>query len=129
MGHNGGNVGTLRRWVGAAKYCEPFLRFHALNPHVYEAFCRHAERAVREGRRHIGAHLFVQQLRWSRLATVPTDDFKISNTHFPFYARLFALDYPAWADLFRLKVLHDASGRILEDSATLPTEPQWSLPL
>ncbi len=117
----------LRAWVGAAKYYRAFEAFHRQNDHVYTAFCDHARQAVRAGRRHIGAHLFVQQIRWSRLATEPTDDFKICNTHFPFYARLFALDHPEAADLFVLKPLHDAKGRILEDSATVPMQQALAL--
>lgn len=77
-----------------------FRRFHEDNPHVYRLFCRFALEAAAR-RRRFSARTVLHRLRW--YTAIETDDpagFKVNNNWSPFYARLFARDYPQHAGLF-----------------------------
>jgi len=96
----------LQQECGWAKHFPQFQKYHARFPHVYDLFVRFAFELVHAGCRHSGAHLIIQRLRWETSIN-PTryQGFKISNCHFPFYARLFMLHYPEHEGFFRTREL------------------------
>jgi len=92
--------------VGWAKHYPPFARYHRRFPDVFDLFCRFTFELIRSGHHNCGAHLVVQRLRWETAINPQRyQTFKISNCHFPFYARLFMFAYPQHDGFFRTRPL------------------------
>ncbi len=69
---------------------ERFKRFHAANPHVYDALVNLARRfRERRGESKIGIGMLYEVLRWNYYMTTESeDDYKLSNDFRACYARL-----------------------------------------
>ena len=77
--------------------------WHKANPHVWKQFERFALQAVNAGHTRISHWLIVNRIRWETSIVTQGGDFKISNDHIAFYARLWRARYPQHADLFTVK--------------------------
>lgn len=77
--------------------------WHKKNPHVWELFERFAMEAVRKGRKKISHWLIINRIRWETSIITTGHDFKISNDHIAFYARLWIALHPDYKDLFNVK--------------------------
>lgn len=89
---------------------EAFIAFHDANPDVYAAMCHFARDWRRRGRPHIGVDMLLGRVRWEMsIRTNRVDEFKISNDHKPFYARLIMYQEPDLEGVFVLKKA-DTSG-------------------
>jgi hypothetical protein len=61
-----------------------FQRYHAENPHVYEAFKHFTLEAIRSGRKRLGARMVIERMRWE--STVRgTGEYKLNDHYTPFY--------------------------------------------
>jgi len=107
---------ALKDRVGEAKHFRNFARYHRRHADVYSLFCRFTRQVIRAGHQHIGAHLILQRLRWETAINPERyQGFKISNCHFPFYARLFMLQYAEHMGFFRTKSLKRANGTLIDE--------------
>ena len=79
---------------------EQFVKYHAENPQVYEAFKKFALETIRRGFKHYSAKGIYELIRW-HTGVSSNDIFKVSNNYTPFYARLFEKDYPQFKGYFR----------------------------
>lgn len=85
-----------------------FLAFHRANPEVYRLFVRFALEAARAGRSRFGARMIWNRIRWfTDVETKESSGLKLNNNHTPYYARLFARDYPEHALLFETRRVRD----------------------
>lgn len=75
-------------------------KYHKDNPHVYEEFCEKAKYAFKKGLRRYSARTIIETIRWKTSISTTSKDFKISNCYSPFYARLFAKDFPQLKEIF-----------------------------
>ncbi|MBM66092.1 MAG: hypothetical protein CMH55_07655 [Myxococcales bacterium] len=81
-----------------------FWAFHRANPQVYRLFCRFTREAIEAGRRHFGARMIYERIRWyTMIETRSADGFKLNDHHHPYYARLFMRDHPEYAGFFRTR--------------------------
>ena len=83
-----------------------FRRYHLSVPHIWTQFERFTLDVIRTGRDTYSAHAIVQRIRWYTEIERGEREFKISNTSFPFYARLFMAVHPQHDGFFRT---HDQS--------------------
>jgi hypothetical protein len=79
---------------------EAFVKYHAENPQVYQAFKKLTIQTIQKGFRHYSAKGIYELIRW-HTGTAGNDGFKVSNNYTPFYARLFEKDYPQYRGYFR----------------------------
>lgn len=77
-----------------------FRRFHAANPHVYDLLEKFAFKAIAAGREHYGVKALFEIIRWHTSIHTTDNAFKLSNTHAPYYARLFHKNNPKHAGFF-----------------------------
>ncbi len=79
-----------------------FEAYHRDSPEVYEAFVKFTMEAIRAGRKHIGAKMIAERLRYESMVT-GKDKFKINNNYPAYYARMFERDYPMHKGLFEFR--------------------------
>ena len=97
-----------------------FREFHRENPHVYELFKRFAFEVIRAGRPRYSARTIFHRIRWhTDIETKSDDGFKICDHHSPYYARLFAEDYPKYKHIFSYK-------HVEGEASTPVEEEQWT---
>jgi len=96
-----------------------FKAFHKANPQVYVLFVRFAEMARTKGRRpRFGARMIGERIRWyTAVETTSTDDYKINDHFWPYYARLLMLTRPEFDGFFERR-----DARFDIDDATLLME-------
>lgn len=80
-----------------------FERFHYDNPHVYLLFDKFARQVLQAGYRRYSADAVIHRIRWHTSVVAKNADFRISNNHSPYYARLWMRDNPQHAGLFQLR--------------------------
>ena len=81
-----------------------FEKFHADNPAVYEALVRLAREWVkRTGRHKVGIASLFEVARWELSLATSDSEYKIANSHKPFYARLIMAQEKDLAGLFELR--------------------------
>lgn len=80
-----------------------FDKWHADNPDVWRHFEKFAFEAVAMGKKKLSHWLIINRIRWEVYLITTGDDFKISNDHIAFYARLWRKTYPQHKDLFNIK--------------------------
>lgn len=93
---------------------DAFIAFHRANPFVFEQFARFAKQAKETGMERCGARLLGERIRWYLQVETRTDDYKINNNHWPYYARLLMLTRPEFDGFFERR---DANFDV--DDATL----------
>ena len=84
------------------EFTEQFCQYHLDNPHIYIEFKKLALRLIRKGRKHYGAKAIFEVIRFNN-ALKGNDQLKINNNFTPYYARLFAKDYPKHKDFFNTR--------------------------
>lgn len=85
-----------------------FWKFHAANPHVYELFDQFTRQSIGAGRKHFSATIVFERIRWATMVeTVGSPDFKMSNNHRPYYARLWMRNNPEHRGFFRTCEVRD----------------------
>lgn len=72
-------------------------------PDAWRLFCRFTFEAIGAGRRHIGAKLIVERIRWETMIGHGREPFKVNNSATTYLARAFARAYPEHADVFRFR--------------------------
>tara|TARA_R110000822_G_C14901278_1_gene449024 strand:+ start:101 stop:412 length:312 start_codon:yes stop_codon:yes gene_type:complete len=77
--------------------------WHKENPDVWRYFERFALEAVGSGRKKVSHWLIINRIRWEVTIITTGSEFKISNDHIAFYARLWKAKYPQYKDLFNTK--------------------------
>lgn len=77
--------------------------FHAANPQVFQLFVRFALEAVSLGRSHFGARIIGERIRWYTSIETTGSEFKISDHHWPYWARLAAAIHPELANVFEFR--------------------------
>ena len=82
-------------------------RWHQANPHVYELFERFSLEAARHGHTRFSHWLVMNRIRWETTIDTTGVDFKISNNHIAYYARLFMARHPEHAGFFHTKKMKD----------------------
>ena len=88
------------------------------NPQVWVLFKRFSTEALKSNRKYFGARMIGERIRWFSYVETSDPDFKISNNHWPYYARLLMLRHPEqFAEFFARR---DATFDV--DDATLLRE-------
>lgn len=82
---------------------EQFFIFHDANPHIFKLFEKYAAELKQTGRRHYGANIIIERIRWHQAVSTTDQEFKINNNHAPMYARLLILVDPSYRAFFRLR--------------------------
>jgi|TARA_R100000479_G_scaffold107943_1_gene54167 hypothetical protein len=82
--------------------------WHKANPDVYDLFVKYSFEAIEAGRKRYSQWAIINRIRWNKeVETTGCDEFKISNDHIAFYARLFHAHYPEHKDFFLVKQLKE----------------------
>ncbi len=87
-----------------SKKLDAFLEFDAKNPVVYKLFDKYACEAVQSGRKHIGANMVIERIRWYTSIETTDKQYKINNNHAPYYARQWMARNPKHKGFFRTRV-------------------------
>tara|TARA_R110000737_G_C14524521_1_gene476009 strand:+ start:101 stop:406 length:306 start_codon:yes stop_codon:yes gene_type:complete len=86
---------------------DSFDQFHITNPQVYSIFEAKAFAAIKMGKTKMSSKLILNVIRWE--AFIQTTDvnstYKINDAYTSHYARLFAEENPAHADVFNYRAL------------------------
>lgn len=82
---------------------EKFERFHADNPHVYDAIVRLCFELKESGVHRIGIKAIFEQLRWRYRIQTQGDEYQLNNNHAPYYARLVMEQNPELDGVFELR--------------------------
>ena len=70
---------------------------------MWVLFERFALEAINHGHKKISHWLIINRIRWETTIVTTGGDFKISNDHIAFYARLWKAKHPEHKDLFTTK--------------------------
>lgn len=79
-----------------------FNRFHAANPHVYEALKTVALWCVRNGRK-MGIKAIYERVRWEYSISTSGSPYKLNNNYTAYYARKLMRDVPELAGYFETR--------------------------
>ena len=83
-----------------------FWKFHEVNPRIYELLVHYARRWRRANpTAPVGIDLLYARIRWDFSVNTqkPPIDFKLSNNHKPYYARLIMVKEPQLKGIFVTK--------------------------
>lgn len=81
---------------------ESFKRFHAANPHVYEALKAVALWCKRNNKR-MGIKAIYERIRWEYSISTTGSPYKLNNNHAPFYARALMKNEPELSGFFETR--------------------------
>jgi len=82
---------------------EKFFVYHRDNPHVFDLFYKYTCQLKNTGRRHYGAQMVFERMRWHYAVETQGDEFKINNNYVSCYTRLLAQIYPEFKDFFETR--------------------------
>lgn len=82
-----------------------FKRYHLANPTIWALFKHFTEDRIRAGFRNYSAMAIVNRIRWECDVQVRDSMLKISNGYAAYYARMFAVAHPEYAEFFRCRRL------------------------
>lgn len=95
---------TMRQAVERMhKNRKAFDKFHRENPHVYRKLVSMARTLKAHGRRKYAIKTLYEVIRWQGALQTNAEDFKLSNNHAPFYARLIMTENSDLDDFFNLR--------------------------
>ena len=97
---------------------EKFEKFHQNNPKIWEYFCKFSNEAIDNGHRRISHWLIMNRVRWETSIVTDDKDYKISNNHIAYYARLWQETFPDRAHLFNTKRMQDEHTKDTQENAT-----------
>ena len=90
-----------------ARLITEFRIYHNANPQVWDLFQQFTFEAINMGRSRYGSQSVIERIRWyTNIETADFGrnvDFKISNNHVAFYARMFHDKYPEHDKFFRIR--------------------------
>ncbi len=86
---------------------ERWWAWHRKNPHVYDLFERFTFRAIDSGRSNLSHWWVMNRIRWETAIETTGPEFKISNDHIAYYARLFMAYHPEHKGFFRIKKMKE----------------------
>mgnify|MGYP003627211570 CR=1 FL=1 len=90
---------------------ERFQEFHFKHPEVYKLFNMFTKELISRGYKNGSAHMVIHRIRWETSTRfmdknpATGEPLKISNGHFPYYARLWMNLNPNHVGFFRTKKL------------------------
>ncbi len=85
------------------QFSHEFIDWLPKNEHVWKAFVRETNKVIAIGFKHYSARTIIHVLRHHSAIAEKGTGWKISNNSSPYLARLFALKYPQFADIFQYK--------------------------
>jgi hypothetical protein len=77
--------------------------WHKANPDVWKLFEFFSLEAINVGHKRLSAWLIINRIRWESIVVTTGVDYKISNDHIAFYARMFIAKYPQYSEFFVIK--------------------------
>ncbi len=80
-----------------------WAKYHQENPLIWEYFQKFSFEAIAKGRNKVSHWLIINRIRWEVYVVTTGEEFKISNNHIAFYARLWRETYPQHKSLFNVK--------------------------
>jgi len=80
-----------------------FIRFHELNPHVYEQIVQISLALRERGFKKAGMKMIFERLRWLWAMQTKGEDYKLNNNYTAFYARKVMEDHPQLQGFFRTR--------------------------
>ncbi len=87
-----------------SKIVHDFWSFHFSNPHVYRRFKEYVFQLIRAGHSKYSARTIICVMRFEQdLQTSGDDEYKISNSYTPGYARMFVKQNPQYKGMFVFK--------------------------
>lgn len=85
------------------QFSAEFIDWFPKNEHVWKAFVRETNKVIAVGFKHYSARTIIHVLRHRSAIEEKGTGWKISNNSSPYLARLFALAYPQFAEIFQYK--------------------------
>ncbi len=81
-----------------------FRRYHRDHPEVYDLVKRFTFDRIHKGFKNYSINSIFERIRWETATPkYGVREFKLSNNHRAFYARLFMKDFPQYGEFFRLR--------------------------
>lgn len=77
--------------------------FHKQNPHVFDLLVKFTFDVIKRGYTNYSVNALFERIRWHTEIETGSGEFKLSNNHRAYYARLFHHYYPDHAGFFRTK--------------------------
>jgi ribosomal protein S27AE len=112
-----------------------FEKFHEENPNIYARVYREAVELVDMGYRHLSVQMLIESARlYEMKRELKEGEYKISNNHAAYYARLFMAERPDLAGIFSIEYAPNANWWIEKKCPTFRQEyetatgkelPQW----
>jgi len=81
--------------------------FHEKNPHVYELIKKFTYEVIKAGRKSYSINAIFERVRWHTDIETSGGEFKISNNHRAYYARLFLKEHSEYPNFFKTKELRN----------------------
>lgn len=89
---------------GSSNLERQFLRFHELNPHVYNMIVKIAFELKRRGIKKTGISMIFERMRWLWALQTRGDDYKLNNSYRAFYARKVMAENPELDGMFQTRI-------------------------
>ena len=93
----------LPKYNKDTKLWRQFLEYHERNPHVYERFEDLAKEYLNKRRSTLSIALLTERIRWEENISTNEKDYKLSNNHRAYYARMFMENNPNYGNCFITK--------------------------
>ena len=85
---------------------ESFEKYHKENPIVYKTFLKYTKDVIRGGHKKYSVKHILGRVRWHlNFEADVSEEFKINDAYTSRYARLFADEFPEYADFFNYRRL------------------------
>lgn len=88
---------------GSSDLERQFLRFHELNPHVYETIVKISFALRKRGVPRTGISMIFERMRWLWAVQTRGDDYKLNNNYRAFYARKVMDEHPELEGFFKTR--------------------------
>ena len=83
------------------KTIESFINKHKRDKYIWRLFEQYALKAAEKGKK-LGAKAIMERVRWE-CEIEDSGEFKINNDYTAYYARVFAIAHPEYADFFEFR--------------------------
>jgi hypothetical protein len=91
-----------------SKYREDFADWLSANMHIWQAFCREANKVWAMGRRHYSARTIIEVLRHESAISEVGGEWKINGNYVPDLARLYMETFPERGGFFETRLPENA---------------------
>ena len=82
---------------------EAWWKFHITHPAVYDELVRLSRRLIDRGHKRLGLKMLWETLRYNTMLGDSTGEYRLTNNHTAFYARLLMEQEPDLAGIFELR--------------------------